>query len=156
MLNRRGQAIAITLLVVLTLVLTVTSLYYFLSNDKVFNDNIDKVSAIDEVYLQESLINSQIQTIFDSATKTINKNDAKEVFIERFSKELDKYNEKTLGNVADQLREQLKESNIETNDQKLVFNVEIEISKSKAEVKGGRELIKVNYKYKKSFEKVFK
>ncbi len=154
-MNRRGQALAITLIVVLTLVLTTTSLFYFLSNDREFNDNINKVGILDEVYMQESLINTQVNDIFDSATQEITKNDAKSVFIEKFSKELDKHANKDVDSIqVGLIKEQLIESNIDSSNGKLVFTPELGISKSN--VVDGVTVIHINYKYKKSFEKVFK
>lgn len=155
LMNKKSMVIPIVFLVFLTLVLTVTSLFYLITNKERIDEIIKAPPAVDKIIIEEGRLNFYLQSIFDNAVRDVNKNDLIGKFIENYAEELSNYkdeNENYYIKDLEQVENQLTQENIELNNEKLVFTINLELT-------GGdyyEEGIFITYNYEKNFEKVFK
>lgn len=148
MKNKKAMSIPIVLLVILTLVLITTSLFYFNIKQKNVKETIRIPDEIDRVYVNELQLNYYLQEIFDNATNNFKFEDGKQEFINNFKNELDKYD--ILENKED-IKLQIVDENIELTPDKISLTLNIKLN-GKQEI-DGKEVINVKYEYKKGFEK---
>jgi hypothetical protein len=69
--NRRGQVLAIGLLVFLTLSITTTSIFYILIKEGKVEEKMANVDLMDRTYSRESSLNIGLQDIVDSSARGV-------------------------------------------------------------------------------------
>lgn len=155
-MNKKAMSIPIVLLVILTLILIVTSLFYFNIKQKDVKETMMIPDEIDKVYIKQVQLNYYLDDIFDRSTKDFELGDGKQAFIENYTKELSRY--KVNGNwIMDELGQvesQIVENNVELNETAIILKLSLEILGEK-EI-DGKEVINIKYNYDRKFEKVFK
>jgi len=159
--KKAGMSIPIVVLVIFTLVLTLVTLAYFSTRDETDKKTLIVPGIIDGVYLEEAQLNYLLEDIFNKASKDLKFEDGKEVFINNFKKELERYKSEGEGYSIEGLEQVHKQINdeilmgegLELNEEKITLKLGIELFAGNINEK---EDIKINYKYEKEFEKVFK
>ena len=155
--NKKAMSIAIVFLVLLSLTLMTTILFYLNAEKENTKEKIFLFNTMDQIHFDTNLINYYIQKIFDESTKDFKSTDSKSKFITQFLNNLTRY--KNLeGNYLikefEQIKEQIKEENIELTSEKLILKINIDLEKS-VKIKN-KEALNIKYNYSKIFEKVFK
>lgn len=150
-MNKKGIAIAVLLMVLTSIFLSGLSLIYFFSVNNNIEERIDMHTAVDGLLIREKNIDVMLTDIFEKSVKDFNPADGEPIFLDNIKRELDFYKDKK-GNVPsglDSIYEQLKEGNVELTPEKILFTVEIDFLEEKSD-------IKIDYRYIKRFEKIFK
>ncbi len=149
-MNKKAIAITIGILAILIIVLTVWICFYVLAREKNVSAEINTARIMDEVYIKNLLLDYYLKNAFENAAESADPF-SKDVFIERFLKELENYksNGEYLIEGFDEVEDEIEDS-IEFNgvEKKLVLNIDVKVR----EVSDG---IAVSYNYKKKFEKEF-
>ena len=149
-LNKRADmSIPIVLLVLLTLVLTSFSLYSFILREKNVEETIQVPLIIDVVYIEEAELNYYLQDIFD---KSVSLNSAE--FINNFENELSKYRDDGgiyLNKWLEQVEGQAENVEIDNGNISLVLDIKMK----GRQTEGKRNVMTLDYNYKKRFEKNF-
>jgi len=155
--NKKAISIPIVLLVIFTIIITSTSLFYFVISKKDFSTRLIIPNTIDSIYLEETYLDYYLNEIFERSINDFSKINGKEVFIENFKSNLIEYKDKNGNYVLKSLREvevSLDSEDVILTGESLVLNIDILISESK-EIEG-YEVLYVSYNYENSLEKVFK
>ena len=155
LLNKKSKkgtsSIAIVLLVILTLILTITALFYFNVKEKEFNKQINSARLLKDLSSQEELINFYIQDIVERAAKEVS---SEKEFVDKLNKEISNYKFSD-GSFAilefSQLEEQVTEQNVKLENNEASANFEILIVDNIADEKGV-ELVSKNYIYIRNFK----
>ena len=148
-MNKKGMSLSIMLLTLLTLVLVVTTLFYFNVKRNKEHEKLLIPKVIDEVYVREAEINFYIN---DMIKKSITEDVSEGVFLNNFKIELNNSKDKQGNYIVSEL-EQLKgidEEDVEIKDGKLFFEVSIKIEDKLID---DYEVISVSYNFNKVFEK---
>ncbi len=144
MLKNKKADVAITLLVLMTLVLSISALFIFNINSRSVGAEITNAKYLDSVYLRENEINFYVNEMIENSVE-LGTNKTK--FIENFKKQLELY-KKADGNYTieelGQVEEQIDKIKIENN--KVFFDLSIVIINNFDDVK-------ISYSYTKTFEK---
>jgi len=154
--NKRAVSGSIGILVVVTLLLTVLSIFSFLKENSNINKEMLVSDSVDLAYFEKIQLDYILEDIFNKAAAGFNVAQGKEVFINQFKSEMADYK---LVNGDYGLRGlkgvegQLVESNVEVSEDSLVLNLELEVQ---GHYVSEEDLVIVNYNYKKRLEKVFK
>ena len=138
---------AILLLVFGTLILCTYTLYSFATQNKSFDDEFTVSQAIGSVYGGEKQINFYVKSIVNTIDNPSDEQD----FINKFSKELDKYkvNGKLYPPELEQVKNQLVVGNIIKENGK--FGIKLSILLSGSEKVDNKERYSVKYAYEKTF-----
>jgi flagellar basal body-associated protein FliL len=149
MRSKKGAvSIPILILVIMTLILTLVTLYSLASRKENDAKIMQVPSIIDQVYLDEASVNYHLQEIFDKTTENFKPEDGEGKFLEDYSREMQIYKKMPISAHL--------ETNITDfflNEEKLVLTIEIELTKEKT---NQEQEIFVKHTYEKTFEKVFK
>ena len=158
--KKGGVPIAITLLVLATLLLTSFSLVYFAKKSTTNNKKIYSNGISEEVYSKAMLLDFYTQEITDKAAKkTISSGDiSKENFIDNFNNELNRYkleNGKFIIEELAQIENRLNQDNVIIQDKNngKEFSVTFDISIYKEISDNGKikKPVSINYTYTKAF-----
>tara|TARA_Y100000310_G_scaffold339732_1_gene433360 strand:- start:612 stop:1067 length:456 start_codon:yes stop_codon:yes gene_type:complete len=128
-MNKRAD-LAVTLLVLMTLVLTGASLFIFNSNTGKVKIEITDARFLDEIYLVENEINFYIQDMIENS---IEKDITEEKFIQKFQIELEKHKDKKGKYIIEELsqvKEKINENRLDVvieNNEVLINNLNIRI-----------------------------
>mgnify|MGYP001595905303 FL=1 len=158
-MNKKAVSISILLLVVSSLILSITSLSYFSIKNRDIKKTIGVSSEIDKLYLKESLLNFYLRDVFEKAVMESSISSdietSKNVFIDNFRKELEKYKDKNGLYPMTELKqaESIGEESLELSEDKLVLRLNLELKE--VYVKEYDENGVFIYDYEKEFEKVF-
>lgn len=155
-MNKKAVSISILLLVISSLILSITSLSYFSIKNRDIKKTIGVSNEIDKLYLKESLLSFYLDDVFEKTVKDFNYVNGKQVFIDNFKKELEKYKDKNGLYPMTELKqaESISEENLELLNDKLVLRLKLELKE--VYVKEYDESGIFIYSYEKEFEKVFK
>ncbi|MFA7708311.1 MAG: hypothetical protein WCX73_05160 [Candidatus Pacearchaeota archaeon] len=149
-LNKRAD-IAVTMLVLMTLVLAGTTLFILNLNKGNVETMIQDYALLNKAYLKENQMDFYINNVLDSVIKNFEINNGKDKFIEEFKKELGRYKEN-----GEFILPELKsvEEQIQTNNfifdsvnKKITFNLDIRIDEKPSSD------VTIAYAYTKTFEK---
>lgn len=142
--------VAITLLVLMTLALTLATLYMFNTHVNKVSSTIQDSRFLDKIYYNEEKINFYTNEIVEKAIASM-KGKTKEEFIDNFKKELEKYkkNETYIVDGLSQLDEQLNVNNVEISDKEVSISFNIKIDEKY------KEKFIVSYAYNKKFTRNF-
>jgi len=148
--NKKGMSISVVLLVVLTLILVVLTLAYFITSGRQSSAVFNVPGEIDSVYDDSIYFNVYLSGMFERATNGFKFSDGKTGFLEKFKSET----EKTLfysryGNTI--TYSSVVEDSIELTKDKIVLNIDIIITNNEIIDKG----MTVKYSYRKTSEKKF-
>lgn len=88
MINKKGASISIYLVVILTLVVVGTIIFYAMISEKNLQANFKSGYVLDEIYDREFLVNFYIQDIMDHSIKGI---ETERDFIDNFNSNFEKY-----------------------------------------------------------------
>lgn len=133
--KKAGTPIAITLLVLMTVVLTGAGLYIFNVNSAKVSKEIIDSKVLDIVYFKANLVDFYIQESFESSNN-----------LEDFRNRLGNYPDNLVSEELKVIKESVKESDFSNNFNKLVLKIEV-----KEEYMG----IIIRYLYESSYEKDF-
>jgi len=152
--NKRAD-ISVSLLVLMTIVLLISSIFIFITNINKVGAEVIDVKFIDEVYVRENEIDFYVNEAMTRAVKNFDQGYGKQDFIVQFKKELENYKvdgEYVLKELGD-VEKQITENNIKIEDNKVSINLIIKIIDDTGEFS-----IAYSYQkeFKKNFEKVFK
>ncbi|MEK6872987.1 MAG: hypothetical protein AABW90_03165 [Nanoarchaeota archaeon] len=150
-MNKKAVSISILLLVISTLILSITSLSYLIIKNRDIKKTIVVSSEIDKLYLKESLLNFYLDDIFEKAVNEFNYVNGKQIFIDNFRKELEKYKDKNGLYPMSELKqaESINEENLDLSEDKLVLRSRLELKE--VYVNGGGDGGTFIYKYEKEF-----
>jgi hypothetical protein len=130
--NKKGAELAIIILVFITLILAIFSLYLFLTGLNKNNvETADNIGVLDNVYFRAFELNTYIQNIVDnSANINLSQSNSKVAFIANIKNNLGYYKSgndfliKEMG----QIEGQLKEENVAIYGELIKLNLSISIS----------------------------
>ncbi len=147
---KKSMSISIVALVILTLILTVLALYYFIISERQVSAVLNVPSEIDSIYDDSAYFNIYLTGMFDRAINGFKLEEGKGEFIERFKREV----EKTLlyskyGNTI--TYSPIVEDSVELTKDRVVLNIDVTITNN---VSGEKNKVLVKYNYRKTFEKV--
>tara|TARA_Y100000310_G_scaffold270038_1_gene283631 strand:- start:779 stop:1312 length:534 start_codon:yes stop_codon:yes gene_type:complete len=169
--NKKGQVLAIGILVFLTLSITTTSIFYILIKEGKVEERIANVDLMDRTYSRENRLNIYLQDIVDSSARSVI---LEKDFVDKFRNLVEEYkvqggselhsgdkkkypflfDENVL--VMDELAKNLKEGDVkifERDGERIVevkFNVVIE--DKFYDFKNEEESFNLKYSYEKVFE----
>lgn len=145
--GKKAVSISILYLVISAFVLSLMALTIFYFNDKKIADIMRVPDSIDLIYIKQRQLDYNLQEVFENAVKDFEYEDGKIDFIDRFKKELGKYKDKEFRLIEAKVSEE----NIELTEEKLVFNLRLEL-----ELKDFfyDEFIDVKFPYSKNFIKL--
>ena len=149
-MNKKGVSIPIAILTVLIIALVVFSIYYLNFREKNIRGIVDSSKIMDDFAIKDILLDYYLQTVFENAAGEMKFSDGKNVFISRFKQELENYKDEKGNYFVEELKiaeEQAVEDNIGIDSENLIFNLNVQISRS-------FEKISVDYIYEKEFVKV--
>jgi len=160
--KKAGMSISIVLLVLATLVLSGYALFTFYTREKSVQEKVYVPRIIEDVYSKEEQINFYLDQIVENAalkTVVFEGESAERIFADSLKKELEESKDKN-GNFPiielNQIEEQVKEENVEFDEEKGTIAIEFEIKiENNAEIKG-KEIFSTSYTYRKKFEKTLK
>lgn len=146
-MKKQGMSIAITILVIATLVISTLALFTFIIRQDSIKEQIYITGFLENIYSKEEQINFYINDMVDNAVSASGKN--VELFMQEFKKQLDNYKNKEgkfFVEELSQLESQIREENIEINEDKLLIEFEVTIQEEE-------EIFSASYTYEKKFEK---
>ena len=149
--NKKAD-IAITMLVLMTLLLAGATLFIFEIYHGKVETNIQDYAFLNSVYLKENQMDFYINNVLDEVIKDFDINTGKDKFIQEFKLELGKYKDKDgkyfieeLGKVEEQV--QTDRFVFDSVNKKIILNLDIRLDEKP------NEKVKVAYAYTKTFEK---
>ena len=149
---------ALLIMFFLVIVLLFGCLFYFIVRKSSLYENVIIPNSVDAVYTDQAVLNDNVQEIIDNSLKGYNPSMGKQVFMDNLKKELGLYQEyyayssKYMSAIAN-VESQVTEKNIELNEDKISITLNLFVAE--AHTVGGKEVIRVEYPYTKTFEKTF-
>lgn len=151
--NKKAMSIPIVLLVLLTLILITTSLFYFNIKQKNVKETMMIPDEIDRIYVKELQLNYYLQDIFDKAFEGITAENSQEQLIDNFKRELARYkvNDKFIVPEFSQIELQINREHITFENGKAIARFDI-VLENKVTAKD-KIIFSAVYAYEKTFEK---
>ena len=157
-MDKQAQSLAIVLLVVLTLAIVGTSIFYFVTKEKEINKKISDVVFLEDAYAKSYLFDFYLQEIADRAAVGIS---SEQEFINNFRELLEVYKYKKgefgfeeevwIYSEFEEVEKQVNEENVELikNSGGEIMGVELDLDLRVGGV--GREGLSAVYNYEKNF-----
>ena len=151
--NKKGTSISIFILVLLTLLLTSTTLFYFIIERRDISKEVSSVTEFDRIYRRENLVNFHIQDIVDRSAEGVSD---KSEFILRAKRFLGFYIDNSgeyvvfeLSSINDQLInvELIEDAQGNVNS----VSIDLEINIKESFTRKGEEVFSGDYTYVKTF-----
>lgn len=149
MKNKKAD-VAITLLVLMTLVLAGATLFIFNIHKGKIETNIENYVFLNTVYLKENQMDFYINNILDNIIKNFDVSEGRDKFIEKFKIELERYKQTGGGYIIKELEEvnkQVDDLIFDDINKKIILNLDIKLDEEP------NQNMKIAYAYKKTFEK---
>ena len=151
--NKKGTSISIFILVLLTLLLTTSTLFYFIIERRDISKEVSSVTEFDRIYGRENLVNFYIQDIVDRSAEGVSD---KSEFMLRAKRFLGFYIDDNreyvvpeLSSVDDQLINA--ELILDAEGNVNIVSIELEINIKESFIREGEEVFSGDYTYVKTF-----
>lgn len=149
-MRKKGAVLGIGISAFLILIILLFTTYYVMTRARNSYEIIDAPKIMDDLYIQVELLDYYLENSFENAAKEVGPF-GREVFIERFLKELENYkvDGEYLVKGMDKVEEQVQNARFED---KIILDFDFDVVKGIETEEG---FIVVKRDYKKKFEKEF-
>jgi hypothetical protein len=146
-MNKKAMSISIVLLVILTLILCIMTIAYFVINEKGTSGTLNVPSELDAVYSDANSFNFYFNSVFQKVAGEYKTSDGPVVFIARLNDELNKTLFYPSGSSYIEYSH-LSESSVEIINSEIALNLDVFLTNNKNSVSDG---FGISYGYSKRF-----